>query len=155
LNKLLVHILIKNLGCPACAKLTKGWTRTTFKEKCAKNNNSSGILYVVKCWNDDKSEIFIKIGITSNSIKTRYNSKTSMPYSYEVLNEIVGPPKDIFDLEIKLHNKYKKFKYQPTTQFGGSIHECLKHDLECLVDINEEILNLKLQWSSCQSNSMG
>lgn len=124
-----------------CAKLTKGWTRTSFKEKCVKNNNSNGTLYVIKCWNYNKSEVFIKIGITSNSVKIRYNSKTAMPYSYEILHEFVGPPEDIFDLEIQLHNKYKEFKYTPTTEFGGSVNECFKHTTDLLDNL---IKNLSL-----------
>ena len=46
-------------GCPNCALLEKGWSRTHFKDKCTKNNNSKGILYVLECYNDN--ETFIKI----------------------------------------------------------------------------------------------
>lgn len=103
-----------------------GWGKSFFKEKCIKNNNGLGILYILECWDKDKKETFIKIGITSRSIKQRYNSKSSMPYNYKVLHEIIGSPEYIFDLETLLHNESKNYKYIPTRQFNGSSKECFK-----------------------------
>ena len=111
--------------CPHCsAKLNIGWTRTSFVSKCEKNNNGLGILYVLECFND--SEKFYKIGITSRSVKERYGSKASMPYAYRVLDEIVGEPTYIYDLETKLHQINKQHQYVPEIPFGGSVNECFK-----------------------------
>jgi len=124
-------------GCPTCALSEQGWTRTKFKQKCIKNNNGLGILYVLGCWSDDKSEVFIKIGITSLSIKRRYDSKTKMPYNYKIIHEIVGSPEYIYDLETKLHKKSKNYKYIPNIPFGGSSTECFKSDSLYLKKLND------------------
>ena len=117
---------LKGQGCPVCANITisenTGWTRTNFVEKCVKNNNGLGILYVLECFND--SEKFFKIGITSRSVKERYKSKTEMPYLYRVIDEIIGDPVEIYDLETKLHQINKENHYVPEIPFGGSSSEC-------------------------------
>ena len=115
---------IRGAGCYHCSNEASGFTRTKFKDKCIKNNNGFGILYVLGCWDDLKQEIFIKIGITSNSIKKRYNSKTSMPYNYKILHEIVGSPEYIYDLETKLQKKSKAYMYTLAIPFNGSSSEC-------------------------------
>jgi len=113
-------------GCPTCADILRsqntGWTRTNFKQKCDKNNNGLGILYILECFNEQ--ERFFKIGITSLSVKKRYKSKTSMPYAYRVIDEIIGDPEFIYDLETKLHNLNKQYKYIPNIPFGGHLTEC-------------------------------
>ena len=115
----------KNTGCPVCTKLEAthtGWSRTSFKEKCDKNNNGIGILYVLECFND--SEKFYKIGITSNSVKKRYDSKTKLPYLYSIVKEIIGDPIEIYNLETKLHQLNKENHYVPEIPFAGSKYEC-------------------------------
>lgn len=109
-------------GCPSCALAEKGWSRTAFAEKCEKNNNGLGILYILECFNDN--ERFYKIGITSNSVKKRYCSKASMPYAYRVIDEIIGEPTYIYNLEIKLHQINKENQYMPSIPFGGHATEC-------------------------------
>ena len=111
-------------GCAKCALSEQGWTRTKFKDKCIKNNNGLGILYVLECFNDN--ERFIKIGITSLSIKQRYPSKTTMPYAYRVIDEIIGDSEYIYDLEKELHKQHKEHKYIPNILFDGSSTECFK-----------------------------
>lgn len=121
-------------GCAKCAIAEKGWSRTHFKDFCIKNNNGLGILYVLECFND--SESFIKIGITSNSIKQRYDSKAKMPYEYTVLHEIIGDPEFIYDLETLLHKKSKHYKYNPSIPFGGSLTECFEANPTYLDKLN-------------------
>ena len=121
-------------GCPVCALSENGWTRTHFKDKCIKNNESQGILYILECFNNN--ERFIKIGITSRSIKQRYKSKTCMPYSYTILHEIVGDPEFIYDLETLLHKKSKNYRYTPNIAFKGHVTECFKADTTYLDKLN-------------------
>lgn len=123
-------------GCSLCANIETGWTRTKFKDKCIKNNNSQGTLYIIGCWSDDKKETFIKIGITSNSIKKRFYGKTSMPYNFKVLHEIIGSPEYIYNLETLLHKKSKNYKYIPITSFGGHITECFIANKDYLAKLN-------------------
>jgi len=122
-----LQIILRCNGCPTCSKLEathSGWSRTSFVEKCIKNNNGFGILYVLECFNNN--ERFFKIGITSHSVKKRYNSPTQMPYNYRVLDEIVGDPTYIYDLETKLHQINKENHYVPSIPFAGSVSECFK-----------------------------
>lgn len=121
-------------GCPICALSETGWSRTKFKDHCTKNNNGLGILYILECFNDN--ERFVKIGITSRSIKERYPNKTTMPYEYTVLHEITGDPEFIYDLETLLHRKSFNFKYIPNTYFAGSSTECFKSDTTYLGKLN-------------------
>ena len=123
-------------GCPVCANECRGWTRTKFKDKCENNNNGLGILYVIGCWDAPKTEIFLKVGITSRSIKQRYDSKISMPYNFKVLHEIVGDPEFIYNLETLLHKKSKHYKYTPNTYFAGSSTECFIADKDYLTNLN-------------------
>ena len=111
-------------GCALCSKENLGWSRTSFVDKCEKNNNGLGILYILECFNDN--EHFYKIGITSRSVKQRYKSKVEMPYAYSVVKEIVGDGAYIYDLETKLHQINKQYKYVPEIPFAGSVGECLK-----------------------------
>lgn len=111
-------------GCSICSKLNAGYSLSKFKDKCIKNNNGLGILYVIECYNDDES--FYKIGITSKSIKKRYSSKLSMPYNYNIIQEIEGSPEDIFKLERLLHYQLYKYAYNPIIKFAGSAKECFK-----------------------------
>ena len=108
-------------GCPYCAREEQGWTKSKFKDKCIKNNNGLGILYILECFNEQ--EKFFKIGITSRSIKQRYSSKVQMPYAYSIVKEIVGDPEYIYDLETKLHKEHKDFRYTPKLFFKGNT-EC-------------------------------
>lgn len=129
-------------GCKNCALSEKGWTRTHFKDKCINNNNGLGILYILGCWDDEKKETFIKIGITSRSIKQRYDSKAKLPYNFKVLHEITGDPEYIYDLETLLHKKSKNYRYTPSIQFAGSSSECFKADKDYLEKLNNHIFNL-------------
>ena len=134
LNKWQVTIYLVS-GCPQCSLSESGFTRTKFKDKCDKNNDAKGILYILECYND--TETFIKIGITSRSIKERYRAKAKMPYEYTILHEITGSPEFIFDLETLLHRKSKNYKYIPITPFAGSSTECFEVDLTYLSKLND------------------
>lgn len=129
-------------GCAKCALTEQGWTRTHFKAKCDKNNSGLGVLYILGCWDDNKSEVFIKIGITSNSINKRYGSKTLMPYNFKILHQITGSPEYIYDLETKLKKKSKSYHYVPITQFGGHRTECFEADKNYITKLNNYLAEL-------------
>lgn len=109
-------------GCRKCGNLLKGWNRSNFIKRCGKNNNGLGTFYVIRCFNS--SESFYKIGITSNSVKRRYDGGFKMPYKYEVIHEILTDPLEAYNLENKIIRELKEYKYQPNIFFEGQT-ECL------------------------------
>ena len=69
-------------------------------------------------------EEFYKIGITSRSIKKRFCNKQTMPYKYQVLQEIEDISENIWDFEV-FFKRLKFFRhYTPNIPFGGSLTEC-------------------------------
>lgn len=110
-------------GCPTCGKAINGWTKSNFINICTKNNNGLGILYVIKCFN--QNEEFYKIGITSKSIKERYNTAHRMPYQYEIIQEITDIANNVYCLEKILCKIYCNYKYNPIIFFDG-FTECFK-----------------------------
>jgi len=88
-------------------------------------NGRTTYLYLIKCSIDD--EEFYKIGKTFRSMKERF-TKTNMPYNYEVISIYNGSADKIWDLEEKLHKKYKKYKYKVKILFDG-YSECYNLNL--------------------------
>ena len=113
-------------GCPQCSRLNNrrknnGASPKAFTKRCGSNE---AIFYVLKCYTMDKSELFYKIGITSNTIKKRYAGKQAMPYLYEVIQEIHGNPEQIIEIEKQEKERLKNFHYIPSIEFCGSKGEC-------------------------------
>lgn len=119
-------LLNNSSGCPECAKISSGFTLTSFKNACNKNNNGIGIFYILRCFNEN--EEFYKIGVTSKSIKIRYAGKYAMPYTYEIVQEIKDESVNIFKLErfLKKYITSLSFRYTPDIIFSGSLTECFK-----------------------------
>lgn len=114
---------IQGHGCPRC---TQGfWTKAKWVSLCERKNLTSR-LYVIRCYNE--SEEFIKIGITSQSVYDRFSRHNTMPYKYDILEEVIGDPADIYDMETKLHTENIKHHYIPRIHFVGSVRECFTVD---------------------------
>lgn len=110
-------------GCATCGMSSGGWTRTSFQSACTRNNSSGlGILYILKCKNS--SEVFYKIGITSRSVKKRFDYKKLMPYDFEVEYIVKQKGLYIYNLEQKLKKVLANYKYIPEIKFGGHLTEC-------------------------------
>lgn len=91
-------------------------------EKAKKSKNFKNFkCYILECWNEE--EYFYKIGRTFREITDRFSSKSLMPYNYKILHEIIGTAEDICNLELKLKNLHKDFKYIPKIKFNG-MYEC-------------------------------
>lgn len=112
---------LQGAGCTKCKNEKTGWTYTSWS-KAAPGN--PGILYVLRCWNDD--EEFYKIGITCQSkVGARYHNKLRMPYNFEVIEEVVSDDrKYIYKLEKELKRNHKELAYEPKISFDGSKSEC-------------------------------
>ena len=118
-------------GCPFCGYELIGHTKTKFQDSCTRNNNSLGIFYIIKCF--DENEQFYKVGITSLSLSKRY-TKTNMPYKYKIIQELNFNPNLVWNLEllIKRYIKNNNLIYKPLLVFPGSSTECykLKRDIK-------------------------
>lgn len=109
---------LQGYGCRACAsELIGGYSRSDFKRVCDENNNGNATLYIIKCYNDCES--FYKIGITSSDLKTRFQSRRAMPYTFEECCLINGEAGFIYDLEVNLHSRLKNWLYEPRINFRG------------------------------------
>ena len=128
-------------GCDECAKniVLKnlqdgliGWTNTNWKKSANKSKNFKSFnVYIIKCWNDD--EVFYKIGKTFVGIKSRFQTKKSMPYKYEIIKMYEGDGDSMSDLERTLQKINKTYKYSPKVSFKGQ--------QECYSTISNETLN--------------
>lgn len=89
------------------------------------SNGKTTYLYLIKCNKDN--ETFYKIGKTFRSLEERF-TKTNMPYDYEEIFTYSGSADEIWDLEKKLHKKYKKYKHKVKMRFDG-YSECYNLEL--------------------------
>lgn len=121
----------------AKSKTAKDNAEKRWGKPAPKNNGTDHIFYVLELFN--KSETFIKCGITSESVSRRFSGKTSI-YSYKILYSQSIPFEEAINLERFTNANCKK--YSPINQFGGY--------LECY-DICEKdnILNIVMQ-SECK-----
>lgn len=109
-------------GCMKCAiDGFWGFRRSKFAANCDKHNKGVGTLYVIKC--AEAGEVFYKIGITSKSVKERFDLKSSMPYEYVEVYNIRGKPEFIYNLERELHDALSEYKHEPEIGFFGQT-EC-------------------------------
>ena len=110
-------------GCPTEAIDRMGWTSDIWKMSAEHSNNFTGYkVYFLECW--DENEMFYKIGRTYRNLDKRFSNKLLMPYYYKVLHTVEHEdPKYICELEIKLKQQHKMFKYKPYKKFNGS-YEC-------------------------------
>lgn len=111
---------VKGSGCPKCAYMFCGYSRTDFVELCDNRNDGYAYIYVLKCSNE--SECFYKVGRTSTSVQTRF-TQGKMPYDYEVLYYITESASFVFDIEVRLHRLLSGCHYAPDIGFGGQT-EC-------------------------------
>lgn len=108
---------LSGCGCPKCANdATRIRNNIKFE-----NRYNTATLYLLKCFN--VGEAFLKIGITSRTIKRRYHSKISMPYEYETLYEWQGDSKSVVELEDKVKSLF--LYHKPEIMFDGGRTETL------------------------------
>ena len=99
--------------CPRCRYKESPQNFHLLKEK---RNNS--VLYVIECYNDD--EKFIKIGVTTKNVKSRFSSPRDMPYNYNILREFRYSNIDAaFSLETEFLKFTKNAIYTPKLNFSG------------------------------------
>lgn len=129
------HNHLAGMGCKQCHfEKAKYRPDICTKEGYVKQaNGRSAIIYLIKCF--DENESFYKIGKTFRGLKKRF-SPCNLPYKYEVISIFKKDAGFIFDLEQKLHEKYKEYRYNVIQKFDG-YSECYNLNLPI-----EEIKNL-------------
>lgn len=127
---------LRGRGCPKCGVEDCGFTRTYFKNRCNKNSKGLGVLYVLKCYNNN--EVFYKVGITSSRIGRRFAGSVAMPYNYEVIKNLKLDPDLVYDTENKILRDLAGFKYEPKISFGGET-ECFS-ELEPILKLLDKLL---------------
>lgn len=129
---------LQGKGCDKCknnltSKRNKenpmGWDKSSWFKKASNNKDFKSFkVYIIKCWN--KNEEFYKIGRTFRSIEKRFYGR-AMPYNYKIVQvfefeELTEENcNECFDLETRLKQENKKYKYLPQIDFNGR-HECFK-----------------------------
>ena len=120
-----MSLLLRGVSCTKCK--FKGYSRTSFLDFCKNKDKKSAILYVIKVYNEEES--FIKIGITSNTVRERYRKLLfHTGYRYNIIKEITGSPRKIWDSENYLKRNLTNFSYKPTKYFQGNT-ECFTKDV--------------------------
>lgn len=116
-------------GCPKCAAISNGWSRSVFIRRCKENNNNKGLLYVIRCYGNN--EVFYKVGITSMGIKARFKAN-KIPYDYQKIFTVEGDGASIYNLESSLHKLLATEQYSPAINFDGYT--------ECFGRITDEVV---------------
>ncbi len=74
-------------------------------------------MYIIKATNP--TEQFIKVGITTKTVKDRFKIDNTLPYNYEVIGTKSGELFDLFQLEQLSKKLLKHHKYKPLVKFNG------------------------------------
>lgn len=110
---------LKGRGCKKCYLENEGYGKSKFVH-FAKQNICS--LYLIEVYNTE--ERFLKIGITSKDVKTRFSGDKKLPYDYKILKVVKSNSSSyIWDKEVEIKRLFKKSKYNPNLKFKG-YREC-------------------------------
>lgn len=134
---ILASYIINGQYCPKCSKESQkesfrnsptGWNKTNwFKSSLKSKNFESFKVYIIKCYNDE--EDFYKIGRTYTKIKNRFYG-VRLPYDYKVIKIFESNDVNkVWDLENKLKQYFKSYKYIPKIKFSG-MYECFSTDMK-------------------------
>lgn len=99
--------------CKKCA-----YKENTANYHLLRERRNNSVLYVIECF--DNEERFIKIGVTTKSVRGRFSDKTEMPYEYNILREFrYANTEAAHSLETYLLNFTKSAMYNPKLKFSG------------------------------------
>ena len=125
---------LEGRGCEKCGRNSTtqyqqlnatGWSRLAW-EKAGKKSKyfDSFKVYIIECWNE--TERFYKVGRTFNTMHRRFESKGHIPYFYKIIKIYEEDAISIYNLETKIKQLNKEYKYIPLLNFDGK-QECFSH----------------------------
>jgi hypothetical protein len=134
------HSHLKGHGCPLCGA-------NVVKHHSVMAKTSIGTLYLVRM--RSSTECFLKLGITTTSLKRRFHSKAYRQYEITVIHTINTFVKTLVDAEETAQLQYSHYRYRPNTSFGGYT-ECFKEEgllslCELMEDTYEDVVGP--QWA--------
>lgn len=125
---------LKGHGCYKCNIKNNGYTRKDF---ISSSKNKICTLYLIKCWNEE--EEFYKIGITAQSVRSRFIRGRDMPYKYMLIEQLTSNSANfIWEKEKQIKKEIRKFSYTPKIKFAGYT-ECFDSE-EILKIIKEKLV---------------
>lgn len=137
---------LAGIGCPSCTQekresgLISGWNRSSFVDLCENSSRGVAVVYLIRCFSG--SEYFFKIGISSRTVKSRFASFRSLPYTYEIIKTSTMRGIDAWDAEKEIHRRLRDFKYKPLVSFGGET-ECFIGGIDFIVGEFDGVIKAK------------
>jgi len=92
-------------------------TKINYRTLWDKDLDTPGILYLLKVYKDE--EVFYKIGITTKTIRQRYNGYTIGGYVYEIIKTVSDTIHKCFLMEQNIIKSNKSIRYKPNEKFEG------------------------------------
>lgn len=138
-------VILKGTACKKCDNIAKRPLVSKKRIEKAKNSleKKTGLTYIIKCTLN--KEKFYKIGHTKhNTTHKRYEGKSQMPYTYEILHEIPNNLYLVNILEWELQQHYKPQSYEPLVYFRGHT-ECFSELPNIETILEQKIKQLKQQ----------
>ena len=127
------HVNGKN-GCELCKSKNLTWSKENF---VSTYHHKQCTFYIIQCISSTES--FYKIGITSRTIKDRYNKYNLLPYQYKIILDYKDTAENVWDLEYNFKIILKQFYYKPLKEFPGCLTETFQLENQQLKDILFEI----------------
>lgn len=121
---------ISGHGCKHCSFENNtnfhgaGWTLKDW----VKSSGSESNIYLIKIYNKDTNEEFLKVGITKHRINQRFRGRR-FPYKYKPIVVLNINSKKAWEMEKQIIKQFKEYKYTPELNFSGCT-ECFNINIE-------------------------
>lgn len=120
----LPYNILNGTSCPECSRsknLVGGYNKTRFANN-KELANSPGILYCIVLVNTETQQReCVKIGITKGTSNKNVliRARGFKGYEPRIQKEVRGTLAQVFELEQKLHEQWKNFRYLDSLKFSG------------------------------------
>jgi len=105
----------KNCGCPNC--FNYGFLSESYFRTFPERNYKDSTFYIVRIFNE--YEDFVKCGITTKKLSTRFVNLSKYNYQYEPLQTVRDDLHECWKREENFKNRNKRYRYVPAAKFKG------------------------------------